>query len=63
MTLAQLAKDAYPVSILFHGRLSKAQRDELEKTCDVHAMSVYMNGSARYSIRYKPGSERKEVTE
>ena len=51
--LAQLAKDKYPVSIPYKGKLTEEELHELEKTCDVHCPSVYMDGSAIYSIRYK----------
>ena len=58
MKLIQQAKEAYPVSIMFKGRLSKEQVKELEKTCDIRCFSVYMDGSAAYSIRYNPELER-----
>lgn len=61
MDLIQQAKEAYPVSIMFKGRLSKEQVKELEKTCDIRCFSVYMDGSAAYSIRYNPNSESEQM--
>ncbi len=51
--LVQLAKDKYPVSIHYTGRLSEEEVANIEKTCNIHCPSVYMDGSATYSIRYK----------
>lgn len=51
--LIQQAKEKYPVSICYKGRLTVEELNELEKYCDVHAFSVYMNGTVVYSIRYR----------
>ena len=50
------AKNRFPFSISYKGRLTSIQIKELEKYCIIHCPSVYMNGTAVYSIRYK-GSE------
>ncbi len=47
------AKTKYPVSIPFKGFLTEGDVAELEKTCDVHCSSVYMDGTGYYSIRYR----------
>jgi hypothetical protein len=54
--LIQKAKNKYPLSISYKGRLTSTQIKELEKHCIIHCPSVYMDGTAVYSIRYK-GSE------
>ena len=51
--LYKQAKEKYPVSIQYKGRLTIEELEELEKYCDVHAFSVYMNGTVVYSIRYR----------
>ena len=51
--LIEKAKSKYPVSVYYTGRLSKEETTALEKECDVKYPSVYMDGSATYSIRYK----------
>lgn len=51
--LIEKAKNKYPVSIYYTGQLSEEEFATLEKVCDVKCPSVYMNGSATYSIRYK----------
>jgi hypothetical protein len=54
--LMEQAKNRFPFSISYKGRLTSTQIKELEKYCIIHCPSVYMNGTAVYSIRYK-GSE------
>jgi hypothetical protein len=51
--LIQKAKNKYPLSISYKGRLTSTQIKELEKYCIIHCPSVYMDGTAVYSIRYK----------
>ncbi len=51
--LVHLAKEKYPVSIHYTGRLSEEEILNIEKTCDIHCPAVYMDGSATYSIRYR----------
>ena len=54
--LISKAKEKYPVSINYEGRLFEESEEDLmmlEKECDVHCISVYMNGTGVYSIRYK----------
>ena len=51
--LIEQAKNKYPVSIHYKGRLSEEESIELRKSCDVHCPTVYMDGSAIYSIRWK----------
>ena len=54
--LIEQAKSKYPLSISYKGRLTSKEVAELEKYCTFHCPSVYMDGTAVYSIRYK-GSE------
>ena len=51
--LMKKAKNKYPVSIYYTGQLSEEEITVLEKVCDVKCPSIYMSGSATYSIRYK----------
>lgn len=51
--LVNEAGSKYPVSIYFKGRLTEEQLSEIEKKCYVNCPTVYMDGSAMYSIRYK----------
>lgn len=55
--LLHIAKEKYPIAIQYKGRLSEQELDYLEKFCDVRCPSVYMDGSALYSIRYKANKE------
>ena len=62
MTVEELiakAKNRFPLAISYKGRLTSEEVTELEKYCAVHCPSVYMDGTAVYSIRYK----RSEVAE
>ena len=63
--LIEKAKNKYPVSIYYTGQLSDEEIITLEKVCDVKCTSIYMSGSATYSIRYKQENNyefcRKEV--
>ena len=54
--LIEKAKNKYPLSVSYKGRLTSEEVAEIEKNCTVHCPSVYMDGTAVYSIRYK-GSE------
>ncbi len=51
--LIELAKDKFPIFIHYKGRLSEEEIAEIEKTCDIHCPTVYMDGSAIWSIKYK----------
>lgn len=51
--LIDKARSKYPVSLYFRGRLTKEELSEIEKKCYVNFPTVYMDGSAMYSIRYK----------
>ncbi len=51
--LIEKAKNNYPISIYYTGQLSEEEITVLEKVCDVKCPSIYMSGSATYSIRYK----------
>ena len=53
------AKNRFPLAISYKGRLTSEEMKKLEKHCIIHCPSVYMNGTAVYSIRYK----RSEVAE
>lgn len=50
------AKNRFPFATSYKGRLTSTQIKELEKYCIIHCPSVYIDGTAVYSIRYK-GSE------
>ena len=54
--LIKKAKNRFPFSISYKGRLTSGEMKKLEKQCIIHCPSVYMDGTAVYSIRYK-GSE------
>ena len=47
------AKNRFPFAISYNGRLTSEEVAEIEKNCNIHCPSVYMDGSAVYSIRYK----------
>lgn len=51
--IIKLAKNKYPVSIPYKGRLTEEEITELEKECDVRCASVYMDGTGYYFIRYR----------
>ncbi len=52
-SLIQKAQEKSPVSVYYKGRLSEEDAAKIEKVCDIHISSVYMDGSATYSIRYR----------
>ena len=54
--LIEKAKNRFPFAISYKGRLTSEEVAEIEKNCTIHCPSVYMDGTAVYSIRYK-GSE------
>ena len=61
MTISEimnLAKNKYPVSIHYKGRFTEEEISELEKVCDIRCSSVYMEGTATYSIRYRKDLNR-----
>ena len=47
------AKKKYPLSVQYRGKLFAFDIEELEKECEIHCSSVYMDGSGMYHIRYK----------
>ena len=51
--LIEQAKNKYPLSVSYQGRLTSEEVAEIEKNCTIHCPSVYMDGTAVYSIRYK----------
>lgn len=51
------AKRLYPISLHLRGQFTDKQYYEIEKYCEIHCVSVYMDGSGMYCIRYKPKSE------
>ena len=51
--LIDKAKVKFPVSIYYTGQLSEEDISTLEEVCDVKCSSIYMSGSATYSIRYR----------
>ncbi len=53
-------KRLYPISLRYKGKLTDNQYYEIEKQCEIHCSSVYMDGSAVYCIRYKEESENKQ---
>lgn len=55
--LIEQAKSKYPLSISYKGRLTSKEVEKLEKHCMLHCPSVYMDGTAVYSIRYKSSDE------
>lgn len=57
--IIEKAKDKLPMSYGFRGRLSAEEIEKIEEFCDVSAMSIYMDGSCYYQIRYLPESQRK----
>ena len=52
--LIESAKKKFPLSVSFSGKFSTSEIAVIEKYCTVHCPSVYMDGSATYSIRFKP---------
>lgn len=61
--LVEEAKQNYPVSVHYKGRLTEEELSEIEKECDVKSASVYMDGSAMYSIRYRRISSGMDTSE
>ena len=51
--LKNLAKEKSPIYIHYKGKLSEDEVLEIEETCDIHSPTVYMDGSAIYSIKYR----------
>lgn len=51
--LKNLAKEKFPIHIHYKGKLSEGEVSEIEETCDIHSPTVYMDGSAIYSIKYR----------
>jgi hypothetical protein len=47
------AKENYPASYSFTGSLTEGQAEEIKKECDIRTLSVYMNGTTAYMIRYR----------
>lgn len=55
--LLHMAREKYPISIQYKGRLSEQELEYLDKFCDVRCFSVFMDGSAVYNIRYRTNEE------
>ena len=51
--LIESAKIRFPLSVSFSGKLTSTEIALIEKSCTVHCPSVYMDGSATYSIRFR----------
>lgn len=58
--LFHIARGKYPVTIQYKGRLSEQELEYLDKFCEVHCSSVFMDGSAVYDIRYKANKKEEE---
>jgi hypothetical protein len=56
-TIIEQAKSLYPISLYYRGQLTDKQYYEIEKQCEIHCSSVYMDGTRLYRIRYKAGDE------
>lgn len=50
--IIEKAKNKYPLSISFKGRLTAEDIKKLEEYCLIRCPSVYMDGSAKYSVRW-----------
>lgn len=57
--LAFVAKSKYPLSISYKGNLTEEEMHDLEKTCKIQCSSIFMDGSAVYTIRYIPKVNQK----
>ena len=53
----------YPVSVHYTGQLSEEDIFTLEEVCDVKCSSVYMSGSATYSIRFRGAANDSKQTQ
>lgn len=51
--LIQEASSKYPISVFWKGQIPEDIHSYLESKCNIHCSSVYMDGSAMYSIRYR----------
>lgn len=51
------AKEKYPISFQYTGKLYEKELDNIEKVCDVKCSSVYMDGKATYHIRYRKDNQ------
>lgn len=49
--LVQRAVDKYPLGFEYKGRLSEEEINYIALYCDIKTFSLYMDGSACYSIR------------
>ena len=47
------AKNKYPISISYIGKLTDNDTQKLEQFCDIKCLSLYMDGSAEYIITWK----------
>lgn len=56
--IIEQAKKLYPVSYYYKGQLADKQYNEIEKQCEIHCSSTYMNGTRIYCIRYKMNEEQ-----
>ena len=55
------ARRLYPSSLHYRGQFTDKQYYEIEKQCEIHCSSEYMDGSRMYCIRYKSDVEPKEL--
>ena len=54
------AKRLYPKSIHYRGKLTDKQYYKIEKQCKIYCVSLYMDGSVMYCVRFKAESEENE---
>lgn len=54
--IIEKAKERYPATFGFRGKLSPEERKEIENNgCDIRNPSVHMDGSCYYVIKYRKG--------
>lgn len=59
-SLIQCAKVRFPAGLTYHGKFTEEELKELEKFCEIKCPSVYMDGTAAYSIHYKKDIQKGE---
>lgn len=50
--IIEKAKNKYPCEFYYTGTLSAVELDEIEKYCHIHCLSIFMNGTGTFGIRY-----------
>lgn len=50
--IIEKAKNKYPAAFYYTGILSEVELDEIEKYCKIYCLSIFMNGSGTFGIRY-----------